>query len=204
MIRIVTAPAAYPATRAEVKNWCRMDSTDTSEDAIIDMLLASMTNYAEHLTGRAFVERTLELNLDHFPQCIDLPWAPLIGIDSISYTDLNRVDQTVNPSIYEIDTVSQPGRVRPIWGQYWPYIGYGFNPVRIQYRAGYAAPGSPQDLTDNSYLPGQFRTWLQARICTLYDNRTQLVTDPRSVMLEVPEDFADGLLDPLIIGTRFF
>jgi len=203
MIKIITAPAAYPATLAEVQTWCRIDAIDDSDDALIEMLIASMTAYAEHLTGRAFVERTLELNLQHFSHCIELPWAPLIGIDSISYLDADRTLQTVDAADYQVDTVSQPGRVQPVYGESWPAIGYGFNPVRIQYRAGYAAPGSPTDLTDNTYLPGQLRTWLKARICTLYDQREQLVIGNGNA-IEIPRGFADGLLDPLIIGTRFF
>ncbi|MCR4331288.1 MAG: hypothetical protein NUV34_01070 [Sulfuricaulis sp.] len=203
MIKIVTAPAAYPVTRAEAKEWCRLFADDTSQDGTIDILIAAMTNFAEHVTGRAFVERTLELDMDSFGYCIELPWAPLIGIDSIAYTDINRDAQTVAVSVYEIDTVSEPGKVRPAWGQYWPSIGYGFNPVRIQYRAGYVAPGSPQDLTDNSYLPGELRTFMAARICTLYDNREQFFVGNQQVA-EIPRDFAMGLLDKLVIGTRLF
>jgi uncharacterized phiE125 gp8 family phage protein len=201
MIQVIIEPAAYPVTRAEAKAWSRIDSTDASQDTVLDMLIGAMTEYAEHLTGQAYVERTLQLNLACFPQCIELPWAPLIGIDSIAYTDINRAPQTVAAADYEIDTVSKPGRVRPVWGATWPAIGYGFNPVRIQYRAGYAYPGSPVDLTDNSYLPGKLRLWVQARICTLYDNRAQII-DGRDV--KIPHDFADGMLDSLTLGSRLF
>lgn len=211
MIRIVTAPAAYPVTMAEAKEWARIDSTDSSQDGILTMLIAMATEYAEHKTGRAFVERTLELILDRFGNAdhvcigsyIELPWAPLIGIDSIKYTDLNRTEQTVSASDYEIDTTSQPGRVRPVWGSYWPVIGYGFNPVRIQYRAGYRPVGSPTDLTDNTYLPGALRTWMQARITTFYDNRGQVMVE-RATVDPLPRDYVDGLLDPLVIGSRIF
>jgi len=203
MIKIITAAAAYPVTVAEAKVWCKItDPGYTSEDNLITMLVAAMTEYAEHLTGRAFVERTLELNLDCFEYCIELPYAPLIGIDSIKYTDINDAEQTVTSTDYEVDTVSEPGKVRPVKGKSWPAIGSGFNPVRITYRAGYHAPGSPIDLTDNSYLPGQLRTWMQARIQTLYDNREQLVVGV--TVQELPRSYVDGLLDSLILGTRLF
>lgn len=201
MIKIITAPAAYPVTLTEAKEWARI-SSDTSQDGTLNILIAAMTNYAEHLTGRAFVERTLRLDLPGFKQCIDLPWAPLIGIDSIKYTDTDEAEQTVDAADYEVDTTSQPGRVRPISTEAWPSIGTRFNPVRIQYRAGYAYPYSPVDLTDNSYLPGQLRTWIQARITTLYDNRDQLIVGVS--VGQIPRDFCDGLLDSLIIGSRLF
>ena len=75
--------------------------------------------------------------------------------------------------------------------------------MRVQYRAGYRPTGSPTDLTDNSYLPGQLRIWMQARISTLYDQREQLIVGDRA-MSEIPRDYVDGLLDSLIIGSRLF
>jgi uncharacterized phiE125 gp8 family phage protein len=206
MIRVITPPAAFPVTREEAKTWCRIDSTDTSQDAVLDMLIAAMVDHAEHLTGRAFVERTMELSGEYFQHCVELPLPPLLGIDSVAYTDKNGDPQTVDAANYEADTVSEPGKLRPVSGASWPAIGAGFNPVRIRYRAGYAAPlaGSPpaQDLTDNSYLPAQLRTWLAARICTLYDNRDQLIVGVS--VQAIPRDFADGLLDSLTLGTRLF
>lgn len=203
MIKVIQTAAAYPVTLAEAKEWCRIDPTDISQDSTINMLIAAMTEYAEHLTGRSYVERTLELSLSCFDYCIDLPWAPLLGIDSIKYTDINGAEQTVDQARYEVDTTSAPGKVRPVFGAAWPVIGYAFNPVRIQYRAGYAYPGSPIDLTDNSYLPAQLRLWIQARICTLFDTREQFTVGNFSVNA-IPRDFADGLLDALVIGTRLF
>jgi uncharacterized phiE125 gp8 family phage protein len=203
MIRVITAPAAYPVTRAEARLWCKAFSDVTADDVTFDGLISAMTDYAEHLTGRAFVERTLELSLPCFEHCIKLPWAPLIGIDSIKYTDTALAEQIVDPATYEVDTVNEPGRVQPIWASYWPSVGYGFNPVRIRYRAGYRPVGSPIDLTDNSYLPAQLRIFIEARIATLYENREQFVVGNQQVA-ELPRDFACGMLDKLVLGTRLF
>ena len=203
MIRVVTAAAAYPCTLTEAKEWAKCYADDTSQDATINTLIAAMTSHAEHLTGRAFVERTLEQSLTGFPACFVLPWAPLLGVDSIAYTDTAEAAQIVDAADYEVDTVSQPGRVRLISTASWPSIGTRFNPVRIQYRAGYRPLGSPTDLTDNSYLPGQLRIWMQARIATLYGQREQLVLGQQGITA-IPRDFCDGLLDSLIIGSRLF
>lgn len=201
-VRVITAPAAYPVTLAEAKEWARIDSTDTSQDGTLTMIIAAMVAHAEHITGRAFVERTLEYTADEFHNCIALPWAPLLGIDSVKYTDIADTEQTVAAADYEVDTYSEPGKVRPVWGEYWPSLGHGFNPVRIRYRAGYRPTGSPTDLTDNSYLPGQLRVWMQARITTLYDTREQLIVG--ASIAAIPRDYADGLLDSLILGDRLF
>lgn len=200
MIRVITAPAAYPVTLAEARAWCRMDSNDTSQDAILTMLIASMVEQAEHLTGRAFVERTLEYSADFFSYEIELPYPPLIEVLSVDYTDSGGVSQTVSPSQYQVDIYG--GLLRPNQSSYWPAVGRYYNPARVRYRAGYAYPGSPTDLTDNSYLPPQLRTWMAARICTLYDNRDQFVEG--HIVQDIPRDFADGLLDSLVVGSRLF
>src|SRR3990167_4988847 len=114
MIRIVTVPAAYPITLVEAKEFARVGSSDTSQNATLNILIAAMTDYAEHLTGRAFVERTLELNLPYFDYCMRLPWAPLIGVDWIKYTDTDEAAQTFSSASYEVDTVSEPDAVRLI------------------------------------------------------------------------------------------
>jgi uncharacterized phiE125 gp8 family phage protein len=217
MIRVVTPPAAYPCTLAEAKEWCRVRNGDTSQDNTLTVLIATMTAYAEHLTGRAFVQRTLEQSLEWFGNdvsnyqpgassmgsTIALPFPPLLGIEAIAYTDLNAAAQEVLLETYEVDTTTEPGRVRPVFGSVWPVAGRVFNPVRIRYIAGYRPTASPTDLTDNSYLPAPLRTWLAARICTLYDNRSQVIIE-RATVDTIPRDFVDALLDPLTVGTRLF
>lgn len=202
MIRIVTPPAVLPATLAEVREWCRISSTDTSQDGTLTILIGAATAYAEHVTGRAFVERTLELSSDYFHGCVEFPQAPLLGVESVKYTDLDGNEQTVSPSSYEVDTASEPGRLRALQGFSWSSVGRYFNPVRYRFYAGYRPVGSPVDLTDNSYLPMPFRQWLNARVCTLYDNRDQIAIG--ATVMGLPRDFVDGLLDPLILGTRLF
>ena len=200
MIRVITAPASYPVTRAQAKEWCRVDADDSSQDNVLDLLIGAMTNYAEHLTGRAFVERTLEYSCDYFSSRIELPFPPLLGVTEVTYTDVNGAAQTVAPSSYEVDTVSEPGRIQVVSGSVWPSVGNGFNPARIRYRAGYVPVGSPTP-ADNSQIPPEVRTWIAARLATLFKNREQLI-DGRDV--QIPRDFADGLLDPLVIGSRLF
>lgn len=202
-ITVISAPAAYPVTAAEFAEWARIGATEAAAEAgSISILIAAMTAYAEHLTGRAFVERTLQLNLDAWCAVIELPAPPLQGVISIKYTDRSNVEQTLATSDYEVDTLSAPGRVRAAWGgNAWPALGPYFNAVRILYRAGYAPVGSPTDYSVNSYLPPELRLWLQARAATLYENREQIIG---ANQVAIPRDFADGLLDSLIIGNRYF
>ena len=208
MIKVITAAPYNPVSLVEAKLWLREDGAD--QNNVITMLIKAMANYAEHLTGRAFVQRTLELDLNAFynasdaqyGQVIVLPHAPLIGVDSIAYTDSDRTAQTLASSVYDADTVTTPGMIRLAYNQSWPVLGYGFNPVRIQYRAGYAPVGSPDDeAAYQAGIPNELKTWLHARIATLYENREQLMANTQ---IEIPRHFADGLLDSLIVGDRLF
>ena len=202
--RIVTPATSYPVLLAEAKEWCRIDSIDTSQDATLNLLIAMATAGAEDITGRAFEIRTMELSLTGFCSEIRLPCPPLVAIDSIVYTDINGVNQTVDAATYEVDTVSEPGRVRPVWGQHWPTVGYVLNPVRITYRAGYSPIGSPVDPTSKAHIPPEVRVWMNARLSTMYSNREHFIVDRGISSVELPRDFVDGVLDGLIIGTRFF
>lgn len=204
----VTAAPFYPVSRAEAKLWIRESGTD--QDAIVDMLIAAMTSYAENLTHRAFVQRSLELDLESF-YCdedgdgdIDLPFPPLISVDYVKYIDTGGVLQTLASDQYDVDSNAQPGKIQPAYQCYWPSIRtWSVNPVRVGFTCGYAPTGSPtgEEVNYQAPIPAELKLWMKARIATLYENREQLVADNN---IEIPRHFADGLLDSLTVGTRLF
>jgi uncharacterized phiE125 gp8 family phage protein len=206
-VPLIVPPATYPVTLAEVKEWCRIDSADSSQDVTLNLLIRMATGVAEHLTGRCFIERTLEAPFPWFERVIELPLAaPLIAVEQVAYTDINGAEQIVDPSVYEIDTSHDPGRIQPKWQKFWPVIaglGYTFNPVRIRYRAGYVSVGSPPQ-TPAEFLPDELRVWMQSRMASFYDNRAQFIIGTRIIDVQVPRDFADGVLDGLMVGSRYF
>ena len=207
----LTAPTYYPVSRTEAKLWLREDGSD--QDAVIDLLIATMTNYAENLTLRAFAQRQLELNLECFyPEQdgdadIDLPFAPLVSVQYVKYIDTSGVLQTLATDQYDVNTREEPGCVQPAYGCAWPAIrAWAVAPVRIGYTAGYAAVGSPVDeAAYRAGIPPEVKLWMHARIATLYENREQLAASAGSqALVEIPRNFADGMLDSLIIGDRLF
>lgn len=200
-IRVTTAAPYYPVSRANAKLWARIDSDDTAQDTMIDLLIAAMTDYAENITGRSFVQRSYELLLDTFPSWeIRLPRPPLLTIDSVKYYDTENVLQTLATSIYESDIYREPARLRPVLGDVWPAVYNRMNAVQIAYTAGYA-PGSPDDEAGyREAVPDTLKLWLSARIATLYDNRDHLM---RTGKMQIPRDFADGILDSLVVADFF-
>jgi uncharacterized phiE125 gp8 family phage protein len=208
-LKVVTAPAWYPVSRAAAKEWCRIESDDTSQDGLIDLLRAAIAPYAENLTGRAFVERTLRLTFSGWPKYfaeggwvtgIRLQQPPLVGVTAITYLDTTGAVQTLSADQYTVHDWCEPALIVPARNVIWPSLDRAMDAVRVTYVAGYAAVGSPQDeAAHQAGQPPQLKIWSQARIATLYENREQLVVGN---VVQIPRDFCDGLLDSLVIGDR--
>ncbi len=193
-VRVVTEPEVEPVTLAEAKLWCRVDDDDTSQDAMLLLLIKAVRERAEELTGRAFAQRTLELRLDAFPDgVIELPFPPLQSVTSISHIDSSGALQTSgSPTDFQEDLTSEPGRVAPLTGTAWPSTQEVLNAVRVRYVAGYATVNA---------IPKLARLWMQARISTFYEHREQLVVGGQ--LTSLPRDFVDGLLDGLRVTKNF-
>lgn len=209
-VRVVTAPVYEPVTRAQAKLWAKVDTDLSADDAIFDMLVKAMREYAENITGRTFVQRSLQLILpDTQLLHIDrrtrigfcLPYPPLVSVSSITYIDTDGTQQTLDAADYDVHTWREPGIVVQDWNSSWPSYRSEPDAWRLNYLAGYA-PGSPQDeAAHQEVLPAALKVWMQARLATLYRDREQLIMG-NQVMIQ--RDFADGLLDALIVGERLF
>jgi uncharacterized phiE125 gp8 family phage protein len=199
-IRVVTAPAVEPISLAEAQEFCRVDSGDTSQDSLLTALVKSAREYAENLTRRSYVKRTLELTLSEFCFEIELPYPPLLYVESVKYIDLDGNLQTVDPSLYQVDTYREPGRVMPTYGEFWPNTrGSDFNPVRVRYAAGYATSGSPDSDTDyRANLPEALRVWMRQKVAQHFKHRESVVVG--ATVAEMKRDHFDGLLDGLVTG----
>lgn len=199
-VRVLVEPASRAVSLAEAKLWCRVDHAD--DDAVIGLIVQAAEERCESLLGRALVERQLELRLDGFPDdVIELPYPPLQSVQYIRYLDPSGAWQTLSgsPQEWHEDTGSEPGRIQPLSGASWPATQTGtIGAVQIGYTCGYAAAGSPLDPTAS--IPAAAKLWMQTRVSTMYDNRSQLVMGN---IVKVPRDFVDGLLDGLSKNKNF-
>lgn len=66
-----------------------------------------------------------------------LPVGPLISVDSITYVDLNGVQQTLDPSVYQVDLLADQPRLLPAPGKYWPSTQFQENAVLIKFTVGF-------------------------------------------------------------------
>jgi hypothetical protein len=94
-------------------------------------------------------------------QTIVLARPPLISVDSVQYLDLASGSLlTLDPSQYQVDLVSEPGRILPSTGGYWPETVPALNSVQILFTTGYVLPVPSEPLSVPA-APGPFAVTLQ-------------------------------------------
>lgn len=169
-VRVITPPAEYPLTLAEVKAHLHVDHDD--ENALITSYLAAATNHAQKFMGRALITQTLELTLDKFFPQIQIPMPPLQSIVSIKYDDAAGNEQTlVENTDYIVDAKSEPGWVVPV-NETWPTTIESINTVRIRYLAGYIDNTSSPAVAN---VPFDVKAAILLMIGTLHANRETVV-----------------------------
>lgn len=162
---LVTAPAREPVSVADVKAWARVDHQ--LDDVIIAGLITNVRQQFDGDTwfGRALMTQTWDLFLDAFPcEEIGVPLPPLQAVTSITYTDSVGIVQTLSPSEYAVDTASEPGRIVPAYGTFWPSTQSGIpNAVTVRFVAGYGSTATA--------VPQPIRDWIKQAAAYLYQHR---------------------------------
>lgn len=193
-LSLVTGPADEPLTIEEVQEAASIDDdliTSPSEQAYINGLIKSARFAAEAATRRVFITQEWEITLERFPgRYITIPLPPLQSITSIKYVDNNGVQQTLDSSVYIVDTSSEPGVITPAYDEVWPTPRFQLNSVIIRFVAGY---GTAAD------VPEGIKLWMKFMIKTAYDQRERFVIGSR--ISEVNTEYIDGLLDPYRVLT---
>ena len=178
--KLITAPTVEPITVAEVKQ--RLGVTHSDLDADFGAWITDARERAEQITGRALAPQTWEKVLDAFPENeIQLPWPPLISIDSVQYIDTTGVQQTLASTVYTLDSDSEPGWLLLAYDQDWPETLDTANAVRVRYTCGYANAAA---------VPVSIKQWLHLQVGQSYAHREAGAERP-----VVAHDFTRGLLD---------
>jgi len=137
--RLITAPTAEPVSVAELKTHLRV--THSADDSYLGTLIQAAREHAEQHTGRALAEQTREYTADAFPSngVLRLGFAPVVSISSVKYLDETGEEQTLDPSVYTVDTQSEPGAIVLKVDQDWPDTARLPAAVRVRYVCGTAA-----------------------------------------------------------------
>lgn len=168
---LVTGPTAEPVTLAEAKLHLRVDIDD--DDDLIEALVAAAREYVERLCRPqvALISQTWKLVLDATPgDTITLRPYPLQSVSSIKTISDAGVEATYSSSGYQVDTSSEPGRVRLKSGYSWPSTTLqALNGFQVTFVAGFG--------DDPSDVPQQIRQAVLLLIGHWYENReVQIVT----------------------------
>ncbi len=154
----------WPVSLDELKAHLRIDSDDTTEDQLLDAYLGAATRWSEAYCNRKWLTATCTEVFDEFPVMIRPRWSPLIAVTSITYIDTAGATQTLDASLYQIDTVTEPGRIIPAYDEDWPEIrGGDLNSVTMVYTAGYGS--------STSDVPEVVRNAIMMIAGALYENR---------------------------------
>lgn len=181
-LSLVTAPPAEPVDLASFKAHVQVDHDDDDAEAAI-YLAAARANIdgPDGWLGRALVQQTWDMTLDGFPLYpaaprIQIPLAPLISVDSITYRDTAGDAQTLPTSVYQVVPNSMlRGFVALEPNQSWPGTDDRHDSVTVRFTAGYAPSGdSPPDYAAN--IPAPIKAAILLMAADMYRNREQRIT----------------------------
>lgn len=173
-------PVAEPLTLAETLLHLREDAGVS--DARINTLISVARETCEKRTERTMLRTPWRLTVDSFPAAFKLLQPPIIEVLSVQFLDQAGVQQTLDPSDYRLDNVSEPGYLVPAFGRSWPDTLEVPNAVVVNYAAGYGI--EPGD------VPAPLRQWMLLAVGEMYATRNASAEKPM-----VRHSFVDGLLD---------
>ncbi len=184
--KVTTAATTEPVTLVEAKLHLRVDiSTD---DDLITSLIKVARDWCENYQNRAYISQTITAKFDRFPTIIRLPRSPLISVTSIAYIDSAGDSQTIDSSVYEVDTTSEPGLVTLAFNQLWPSTRRIHHAITVVYKAGFGA--------DATAVPDRIKAAMKLVIGHLYEHREE---DSEIVLTTLPMG-----VKSLLSGDRCF
>ena len=178
-LRQTVPPTGEPVTLAEAMEWLRVPD-DTPDGGLITGMLKAARGYVEKTIGRQLMPATWELTLDSFPYpggwqfleafqvCPDphqirIPKAPLRSVSGITYYDMSYTLRTCDPSIYVVDTATDPGRIVLAQAKVWPVTGLRPAAVKVTFTAGY------------DEVPEEAKVAIKFLVGHWYENRESIV-----------------------------
>lgn len=162
-LRLIEGPVVEPVSVEEAENYCHADA-DTEDDWFAQEI-ASAREDAETIQRRAYITQTWELSLDGCPSgIVQLPRPPIQSVTSVKIYDENNEEHDIDLDILNIDTDSEPGRIKLKRGRQWPNIVLReLNSFKVLYVAGYGATAVS--------VPANVKTAIMIRVSHFWNNR---------------------------------
>ena len=182
----VTAATLNAVELCDAKSHLNVDHSD--DDVEINRIIRQATAWVETRIGRHLARTVLMTKYWGFTSTICLVDGPVQEVISITYLDVDQVEQTLAASQYNLDA---PNRIiYPAYGVSWPNALYDWNAVRVTYAVGYYdATTSP--VNGNENIPEDLRAGILLAAGDMYENRER----QQDIQL-YKNDFADALIMP--------
>jgi uncharacterized phiE125 gp8 family phage protein len=161
-VSIPPIASVLAVTLADVKANSVVDHTD-DDNSFSTIWIPGAVDFVERHTGQCLVQRTFEYKFDVWPAdgVISLPAFPVLGVDSITFTNQNAspMVQTVSAALYELDEGVRPNQIFLKFGQLWPVATAQRNSITVTFRAGYISTNvSPLTAVNRTLLPPTFKS----------------------------------------------
>lgn len=162
--KVTVAPVNLPISLALLKEHLKLDSSDTSQDDYLTIIIKAVAGYCEDYTRRTLINTTYETYRDDFSsECMQLRRSPLSSLTKIEYL-VSDVLTTVSSATYYItDSQSYPVIYIKENEVFPTDIDDRKQSVVITFVAGYGA--------DDTSIPDDLKIALLNHAAKMYENR---------------------------------
>lgn len=165
----IATPAANSVLNlmTDVKPALNINAADTYWDDYLTALIAGVEDEAEKYTRRAFLTSAWDVYFDSFARLFQIIKAPVTEITHIKYQDPENATQTLDPSNYSSDFVSEDHAARVKVLNAPSIYTDGLSAVNIRFSAGWSSAAN---------VPALLKSAMIVRINTLYKTRQTVFT----------------------------
>lgn len=105
---LISSPVVVDLATAKANS--NIDSSD--QDALLNILLEASIDDAENHTGASIRKRSVTVEFDQWAKVYDIPHHPVQSITSVSYFDLDGVEQTLDAADYKLYNTNSGPRLQ--------------------------------------------------------------------------------------------
>lgn len=151
----VSESGSEPVTLSEMRNWMRLDPTDTSDDSLITGLIIAARQHIENIASVTLISKVYSTlfevtGVDHKFWVVKLPFGPLVSVASVKYQDgINSWNTLVADEDYEI----YEGKL----------LLYRQGVYRVQYSTGFGT------------IPFDLKNDIMTLVSWMYENRGKMM-----------------------------
>lgn len=169
----VVAASYLPVTVARAKERLHIDASD--DDADLDRTIRAAIKAVESDTGQVLAAATFQLQRPVLGNPIRLPLYPIRDVESITYLDLDEVEQTVSPSDWYWLPSASGADVYFVDSYAAPQVAKRPDAVRVTFEAGYDDPNSASEADPRLVFDERAELAVLSHVGTSYAHRESVV-----------------------------